>query len=197
MLNERQNDRSAEDNLARRMSGLSALGRRQTNGRAVYLQNAKYRTCVSEFMANEKVLSMQQYRAHGRTNLLEHSLHVSFCSFRLAEKWGWRSRAAARGGLLHDFYLYDWHHHGPLPGPHGFVHPAIALKNAQHDFVLDEREQNIILRHMWPLTPVPPKYKEAVLVSLVDKYCAISESAAAIMQAIRKKRRGKLPNRPK
>lgn len=58
---------------------------------------------------------------------------------------------------------------------HGFHHPARALGNALQDFSLDPVEQNIILRHMFPLTPIPPKYREAILVCLVDKGCSLYE----------------------
>ena len=36
-------------------------------------------------------------------------------------------------------------------------------------------EAEIILRHMFPLTPVPPRCREAVLVCLVDKVCSVYE----------------------
>ena len=40
---------------------------------------------------------------------------------------------------------------------------------------ISPKEENIILRHMFPLTPVPPKYKEGWVVTLCDKYCATRE----------------------
>lgn len=32
-----------------------------------------------------------------------------------------------------------------------------------------------IARHMFPLTPIPPKHREGILVSIMDKVCAICE----------------------
>ena len=34
----------------------------------------------------------------------------------------------------------------------------------------------MIHRHMFPLTPVPPRYREALLVSLADKISAVLET---------------------
>jgi uncharacterized protein len=38
-------------------------------------------------------------------------------------------------------------------------------------------EEDIIGKHMWPLTVTPPRYREAYLVSLADKLCALAEMA--------------------
>lgn len=59
---------------------------------------------------------------------------------------------------------------------HGFTHPKRALINATADWNLSDRTQNIILRHMFPLTPVPPACREAWLVCLADKVCALAET---------------------
>jgi uncharacterized protein len=83
--------------------------------------------------------------------------------------------SAARGGLLHDFFLYDWHITKQQKGLHGFTHPYTALKNANRFFNLNDLEKDIIVKHMWPLTIRLPKYKETLIVVLVDKYCAIME----------------------
>ncbi len=44
-----------------------------------------------------------------------------------------------------------------------------------------------ILKHMWPLTIVPPKYKESYIVAGIDKYCALME----IFKFSRHKKAGK------
>ncbi|NLB37473.1 MAG: HD family phosphohydrolase, partial [Clostridiales bacterium] len=59
---------------------------------------------------------------------------------------------------------------------HGYRHPGFAVRNAQRLYgPLSMMAENIIKRHMWPLTPTPPKYKEAFIVSFVDKYCTAQE----------------------
>ena len=56
------------------------------------------------------------------------------------------------------------------------THPRRALENAQRLFSLTDREKNIILRHMWPLTVTPPKYREAYVIVMFDKYCSLMET---------------------
>ena len=49
------------------------------------------------------------------------------------------------------------------------------MNKANADYGINPVEANIIHRHMFPLTPIPPKYKESYLVSIMDKVCAIGE----------------------
>jgi uncharacterized protein len=80
-----------------------------------------------------------------------------------------------RGALLHDYYLYDWH--DPRNTGHATQHPLRALRNAEEDFGLTERERNIIASHMWPLPPTRiPKCVEAWIVCAADKWCSLIET---------------------
>ena len=124
----------------------------------------------------EKVMLMHKFVQHGKTSCLEHSIAVAYNSFLMAEAMGteYDRESLIRGGLLHDYFLYDWHKpHGRW---HGFKHPAIALKNATRDFKLTEIEKNLIVRHMFPLVPIPPKNIEGGIVCMVDKWCSLKET---------------------
>ena len=46
-----------------------------------------------------------------------------------------------------------------------------------------EREENIIHRHMFPLTPMPPTTREAWIVCLADKYCAAAETVEPVKKS--------------
>ncbi|MFQ9151359.1 MAG: hypothetical protein ACLR6B_07310 [Blautia sp.] len=50
------------------------------------------------------------------------------------------------------------------------------MKNAEEIFDLSVVEKDIIKRHMFPLTPVPPAYRESYLVCLADKICSSYET---------------------
>lgn len=43
---------------------------------------------------------------HGSTTCYDHSVAVTLCSIRLAQKWGWDVdwRSLVRGALLHDYF---------------------------------------------------------------------------------------------
>ncbi|MCX7715647.1 MAG: HD family phosphohydrolase [Clostridia bacterium] len=135
----------------------------------------EYERCVKDLIQHEMVLSMKNFIQHGDVNCLEHSICVSYNSYMICRKLKLDYRSAARGGLLHDFFLYDWHTEKPYKGLHGFIHPTVAFKNANMHFGLNDMEKDIILKHMWPLTIRLPKYRETVIVLLVDKYCAMME----------------------
>ncbi len=132
--------------------------------------------CIHDLFGHEMVQSMGRFVQHSDIDCLQHSLYVSYNSFLVCRSLGLDYRSAARGALLHDFFLYDWHLPKPYKGLHGFIHPRVALKNARKFFILNELEQEIIQKHMWPLTIKPPKSKEAFVVLIADKYCACMET---------------------
>lgn len=147
-------------------------------GEGVIPEDEKYLGFVQDILQNKSFLSMGEYIQHGTTTCLQHCIAVSYKSYLACERYGLNSRAAARGGLLHDLFLYDWHTHKAETGEgwHGFSHPRRALENARKEFELTEMEEEIILRHMWPLTVVPPKSKEAYFVLYYDKLCSMKET---------------------
>ena len=81
----------------------------------------------------------------------------------------------ARAAILHDLFLYDWRHSkAMLKGWHAFRHPQIALENALNICDLNEKEKDIILKHMWPVTFFQlPKYKESFIITIADKLSAL------------------------
>ncbi len=134
-----------------------------------------YLECVKDLLSDAMVLSMENFIQHGDVTCLDHCVQVSYMSFRISKRLKLDYRSVARGALLHDFFLYDWHVTKTKEGLHGFVHSRIALRNATERFKLTGLEQDIIVKHMWPLNITPPKYKESLLVCLIDKYCATLE----------------------
>lgn len=132
------------------------------------------RELKQEGRLDEEKLAMQ----HGTTSIYRHSLNVAYTSLWMMERWQIRlePKSLVRGALLHDYFLYDWHEKDGGHRLHGFRHPAFALYNASKDFSLNRKEKNIIARHMFPLTVLPPRCLEAWIVCFVDKYCAFSET---------------------
>jgi len=137
--------------------------------------NSYYET-VEDIITSSQVQSMRNIPHHIGMTCYEHSVFVSYISFRIARKMGLDHVAAARGGLLHDLYLYNSDEREALGFSHCFIHPELALKNAASLCCLSEKEENIILSHMWPLAKTAPKSREAFVVSFADKYCATAET---------------------
>ena len=115
----------------------------------------QYLNYVSDPMQDTAVQSMRLLPQHrAGVSCYHHSVLVSYASWRVCDWLGLDARAAARGGLLHDFYLYNWRDAASHPGiRHGSQHPEVALRNARARFSLTWREEDIILSHMFPLYP--------------------------------------------
>lgn len=149
----------------------------------------EYHNCVADLLAHEQVQRMDLFIQHGRTTCLKHCQAVSFLSYRICRKCKLDYRSAARGGLLHDLFLYDWHDPAARGSWHGLTHPKVALRNAQSSFSLNEIEMDIIVKHMWPLTPALPRFMESWVVCFSDKVITYFEFVEGILA--RDKRRDK------
>lgn len=140
----------------------------------------EFRLIVQDLVSNETVQKMNNYKQHCDTSCFEHCENVAYYSYLLCKKYHLDYISAARAGMLHDLFLYDWRtRQDGRKGLHAFTHPKTSLANASTLFELNEKEVDIILKHMWPVTLNFPKYKESYIVTLVDKYCAIQESVQA------------------
>ena len=134
---------------------------------------------LRELVEKEQIYEMHQYIQHGNTTTLMHCLVVSYYSYLIALRLPFKYdlKSVIRGAMLHDFYLYDWHIPDGNHKLHGFRHPGFALRNARKHFKLTPIEEDIIEKHMWPLTlRKAPIYKESMLVCMVDKYCSLTET---------------------
>ena len=126
------------------------------------------------------VASMNNYIQHGSVTTLQHCINVAIISMIIVKYFSIKvnEKDLIEGAMLHDFYLYDWHD-GRMreEGLHGFSHPKVAACNAKKYLNVNDKVENIITSHMFPLTITKvPKSKEAIIVSVADKICAIKES---------------------
>ena len=134
--------------------------------------------CIREMIRSSRLSRMAEFCQHGDTSCLAHTVAVVYCALEIADRLHIKvnRRELIRGGILHDYFLYDWHDGKKERKIHGFTHPGLALKNAEEDFDLTDRERDIIKKHMFPLTIAPPKYREAWLICIADKVCAVREA---------------------
>lgn len=135
-----------------------------------------FRTCIGDLLHTPEVQSMKNIPHHPGVPCYEHSVFVSYMAFRMARRWRLDFHAAARGGLLHDLYLYNPHDRSAYEGNQCFAHPKAALRNADALVKnLTDKEKNIIISHMWPLARHMPRCAEACVVNLADKVCCTAE----------------------
>ena len=153
--------------------------------------NNEFYFLIEDLISNETVQKMKEFRQHYDTSTYEHCYNVSFISYKICKKLRLDYKAAARAGMLHDLFLYDWRNSSKelnLERKHAFIHPKIALENASKLFDLTKKEKDIIIKHMWPVTIRFPKYPESFIVTFVDKYSAIKESYDFYISYLEKKK---------
>ena len=152
---------------------------------------AEFYEAINDIYEHEEFLKLKEF-FHHNSSIYEHVEDVAYFSYRICKYLKLDHRSAARGALLHDFFLYDWRNHDlpdlPRKKYHGIEHPAIAVANAKKHFTINEIEEDIIKKHMWPLTLIPPKYKESFIVSFADKYLSSKE----FVSEFRKRRKVRL-----
>lgn len=143
------------------------------------LADEEYKVIVEEILNNKLFKSLKYFNQHGGISRLEHCINVSYIGYLISKKLNWDYVSIARAGLLHDFFLYDWHEHDlnkfSIKNCHALTHGKEALKNAESFFELSDKEKEMIESHMWPITIIPPRYAMTYFIGIVDKYCAIME----------------------
>lgn len=145
-----------------------------------------FEEAVRELLEQDEVMAMDGFIQHGQTNRLHHSIRVSFLSYQWCKLLRFDCRSAARGGLLHDFFLNDWKEQRSDGRNHALAHAHEALDNAERLFRLNRVEREIVLKHRWPLTPGLPRHKETWVVMLVDRYCALQEYMSVLAVRVKK-----------
>ena len=133
-----------------------------------------------DIIKSETFRNSKNYIQHGTISVNEHCMDVAKCSVEISKifRIHCNTKDLVRGALLHDYFQYDWHdkENKEIKHLHGLYHPGVALRNAKKDYHLSEIEKDIIQKHMWPLTVVPPMCREAWIVTMADKYCSFLET---------------------
>lgn len=157
---------------------------------------AEFYRVIRDIYGHDEFLKLKLYYHHN-SSIYDHVNEVAYLAYRICKYLKLDYRSAARGALLHDFFLYNWRNHDapdlPRKKNHGIEHPGIALSNAEKYFSLNDLERDIIKKHMWPLTLVPPRYKESFVVSFADKYLSSKE----FIDEFKKKRDRRRVTRPR
>lgn len=140
-------------------------------------KDIEFQSIIKPLIENPTVQQMKNYRQHYETSCFDHCYIASYYCFLICKKYNLDYKSATRAAMLHDLFLYDWRKKQPdRKGFHAFTHGKTACENACKLFVLNKKEKDIIIKHMWPVTIAFPRSLEAFILTFVDKYCALSES---------------------
>ena len=117
-----------------------------------YSKDTYFMNILKQVEAETRILQSREHIQHGTTTVYEHCVQVAYESYLFAKEHQLKveMEQLIRGALLHDYFLYDWHN-----------------QLTPHD---------IIKKHMFPLTLVPPKYLESWIVCWIDKKCSTRET---------------------
>lgn len=88
--------------------------------------DSEFLEVVRDILEDREFKKLNCFRQHLKTTRFMHSLNVSYISWCLARRFRCDARAAARAGLLHDFFLYDFRDKQPTRELQAFYHPMVA-----------------------------------------------------------------------
>lgn len=137
-------------------------------------KDIEYKEIVNHILNDDKFNKIKNIEHHGITRY-EHSLKVSYYSYKISKFLKLDSEEVARGGLLHDFFLSDENRTTKDRIISTFVHPKKAVQNAEEQFSISDKEKDIIRTHMFPFNLSLPKYTESWIVNGVDKVIGFNE----------------------
>ncbi len=136
-----------------------------------------YKYIVSDIMNNSNFVKLENIPHHGE-NRLTHSIRVSYYSYKISKMLKLDYKQTARAALLHDFYFdrtKDFTKVKDKVKLYTTGHPLDALENANNEFNLSLKEQDIIKTHMFPIDFRIPKYLEGWVVNFVDTFVSVYE----------------------
>ena len=142
------------------------------------IHDEEYNAIVSSILSKDEFSGKMGKIKHHDSTRLNHSLKVSYYSYKIAKYLRLDYEQVARAGLLHDFYLDSVYEQETVKDKfllYTTRHPAVAVENAKELFSLTDKEEDIIRTHMFPLDVRVPKYAESWVVNLVDKGVSTSE----------------------
>ncbi len=133
-----------------------------------------YYEIVDDILNNKEFCNLKNIDHHGITRY-NHSLKVSYYSYKIAKVLNLDYEKTARAGLLHDFFFSNSTKMDKERITSVFVHPKKAALKSKELFNISELEEDIIKTHMFPVNLSIPKYAESWIVNLVDKTISLRE----------------------
>ena len=130
----------------------------------------------SNIMESDYFNRLYGRKHHFNSNVAIHSIRVTNECYRLAHimHLDIDKESLIKGAICHDLALANIKY---TFGPKQAIFHSMDSANIATNIIgtLSDKERNIIESHMFPISPVLPKYKESWILTLVDKYIATKE----------------------
>lgn len=144
--------------------------------------NKEFNSIITDIIKNEEFQGMKKITHHGITRF-NHSLRVSYYTYLVTKKLKLNYVEATRAALLHDFFTDETS--GMKTKEALKQHPKIAVENSKKYFELSKMQEDIIEKHMYPITKKLPKYKESWVVDIVDDVASLYERTYSINKELK------------
>lgn len=135
----------------------------------------------------------KEFTHHGGTNTVyKHCVSVGYRSYvicRLLRMGEARTESTVKAALLHDMFGHSFWGNGSnivntfknnkgfkrISRIHAFYHGEEAVNFTLNYVSLSDEQKDAMIRHMFPLYPLPPKHLEGWILTAADKIVAIDE----------------------
>lgn len=144
--------------------------------------NKEFNYIITDIINNEEFQKLKKVTHHGITRF-NHSLRVSYYTFLISKRLKLNYIDATRAALLHDFFIDETSEMKTKKALK--EHPKIALENSKKYFDISRMQEDIILKHMYPITTKMPKYKESWLVDIVDDIASLYEKTYSVNKEVK------------
>lgn len=151
-------------------------------GGKMKVSNDEYIKIVEKILENRKFNKLKDERHHHNSNRFNHSVEVSYKTYKICKKLGLDYESATKAALLHDFF-FDKEFNSKKDKM--LKHPKKALENAEKITNLSLKEKNIIESHMYPVGGKTPRHIESVVVDVVDDYVALKEKLGGDFKSLK------------
>ena len=141
----------------------------------------EFELITNDISMNSEFMKLNDYRHHGISRL-DHSYRVAYYSYKILKILGLNYVEGTRAAFLHDFFTDEVSNLGSVNRL--TKHPKCALENAKKHFDISPLQEDIIIKHMFPVTITPPKYLESVIVDVVDDVASIYERSSVISKQL-------------
>lgn len=144
--------------------------------------NKEFNYIITDIINNEEFQKLKKITHHGITRF-NHSLRVSYYTFLISKRLKLNYVEATRAALLHDFFIDETSEMKIKKALK--EHPKFALENSKKYFDISRMQEDIILKHMYPITTKMPKYKESWLVDIVDDIASLYEKTYSVNKEVK------------
>lgn len=142
----------------------------------------KFEYLFGDYLNHPKVVETKNYDHHG-INRFDHSYRVALHTYNITKAFHLNYNSATKAAILHDFFLDEVADENAIKKLTN--HPQVAVDNAKKYFDINEMEEDIIKKHMFPITLSPPKYIEGWIVDIVDDYVSIYERLMSLSRKVK------------